>query len=73
MACCHESCSNALRSAGLRGDEDEVFMNVIHVIVLVTQHFINGEMLRSGEAERGGREVKGAGCYGVEDTGKKGV
>lgn len=38
-----------------RGDEDEVFMNVIHGILLITHHFINGEMLRSGKAERGGR------------------
>lgn len=34
-------------------------MNVIHVIVLVTHHFINGEMLRSREGA--GREVKGSG------------
>lgn len=37
------------------GDEDGVFMNVIHGIVLITHHFINGEMPRSGKAERGGR------------------
>lgn len=50
-------------------------MTVLHVIVLSTQHFINGEMLRSGEAEQALREGgQGNGMlWGGEDTGKNGV
>lgn len=50
-------------------------MTVLHVIVLITQHFINGEMLRSGEAEQALREGdQGNGMlWGGEDTGKNGV